>query len=144
MRVLFLPIFLAISLVSYSTTYYIDPMGSDGNDGSAATPWLTLYHACSIVINPGDTIRVNAGTYYENKKCELARGVSIVGVGDESHIKSHFVTTGVTNGLISLHTLAEGTKGDQSISYIKLDGDMIGTIAIYVLARSNVKIHHCT
>lgn len=144
MRVLFLPIFLAISLVSYSTTYYIDPMGSDSNDGSAGHPWLTLFHACSNVVTPGDTIRVNAGTYYENNKCELARGVSIIGVGDESHIISHFVTTGVTNGLISLHTLAEGAKGDQSISYIKLDGDMIGTIAIYVLARSNVKIHHCT
>lgn len=144
MRTILVLIFLMISLLSYSATYYIDPAGSNSNDGSAERPWLTLSHACARVTRSGDIIHVNAGTYIEKYQSFLAKGVSIKGVGEASHIISHFVTTGATNGLISLETLTEGTKGDQSISYLKLDGDMKGTIAIYVLGRSNVKIHHCT
>ena len=144
MRFFFSLIFLALSLSSTATTYYIDPAGSNSNNGTAEFPWKTLSHACLQVTKPGDIIHVNAGMYLESDRCDLATGVSIEGVGDASHIISHYVTIGCTNGFISLHTLVEGTNGNQSISYIKLDGDLIGTIAMYVLGRSNIKIHHCT
>lgn len=43
-------------------TYYIDPAGSNGNDGSSGSPWADLAYAVS---NSGDadTIIVNSGTY---------------------------------------------------------------------------------
>lgn len=144
MRIPFLLVFLTLSLLSSATTYYIDPVGSNNNDGSYNSPWQTLSYACSRAVKSGDVIHVNAGTYVETNKCELAIGVSIEGVGDSSHIVSHFMTTGTTNGLISLMTLKEGTQGNQSISLIRLDGELIGTIAVYVLGRSNVKIYNCT
>ena len=144
MRIFFSLIFLVLSLLSAATTYYIDPAGNDTNNGTVEFPWRTLSHACSQVKKSGDIIHVNAGTYLETDRCDLAIGVSIEGVGDASHIISHYVTSGNTNGFISLETLVEGTNGNQSISFIKLDGDLTGTIAMYVLGRSNVKIHHCT
>lgn len=42
--------------------YYVDPDGSDGNDGSQAAPWETIQHAADT-IQPGDTILLNSGTY---------------------------------------------------------------------------------
>jgi len=127
-----------------ATTYYIDPLGHNNNNGSAEHPWKTLSYACANALEWGDTIYVNTGTYIETTRCDLAKGVSIVGTGDSSHIISHLVTTGQTNGLIKLESSIDGTDGHQSISYIKLDGQLIGTIGIYIIGRSNVKIHDCT
>jgi parallel beta-helix repeat protein len=42
--------------------YYVDPAGSDGNDGSQKTPWESIQHAVDNVI-PGDTILLQSGTY---------------------------------------------------------------------------------
>lgn len=144
MRVFFSLIFLALSILSSATIYYIDPAGSNSNNGTAEFPWKTLSYACSQALKSGDIIHVNVGTYLETDRCDVAIGVSIEGVGDASHIISHYVTSGNTNGFITLESLVEGTIGNQSISNIKLDGDLKGTIAMYVLGRSNVKIHHCT
>lgn len=44
------------------TTYYVDPAGDDGNDGSEATPWATLEYAFNN-ISDGDTLELAAGTY---------------------------------------------------------------------------------
>ena len=144
MRSALVLIFIVASSLASATTYYIDPMGSDNNNGSSSHPWKSLSYACINARQPGDTIYVNEGTYLETQRCDLAVGVSIVGTGDSSHIISHYTTTGLSNGLIKLESLKEGTDGSQSISYLKLDGDLTGTIAIYVVCRSNVKIHHCT
>lgn len=43
-------------------TYYIDPNGSDGGNGSESSPWFSLDHASSQV-GAGDTIIVKGGTY---------------------------------------------------------------------------------
>ena len=45
-------------------TYYVapSPIGSDGNPGSAGSPWATLQHAVDSV-QEGDTILVRAGGY---------------------------------------------------------------------------------
>jgi len=42
--------------------FYIAPNGSDGDDGSSTTPWLTIQHAVDNVA-PGDTILLRSGTY---------------------------------------------------------------------------------
>lgn len=45
-------------------TYYVSTTGSDANDGSLSSPWLTIQHAVDSV-GPGDTICVTAGVYNE-------------------------------------------------------------------------------
>jgi hypothetical protein len=43
--------------------YYISTSGSDSNNGSAGSPWLTLQRADSTPRAPGDCINVAPGTY---------------------------------------------------------------------------------
>ena len=129
--------------------YWIATDGSDDTgDGSYTTPWATLAYACSQVTTPGEIIHVKAGTYTETVQSQLAVGVSIVGAGATSIIKSNYAwSTSWPSTLIAtlrLRSASEGTDGNQSISYLKFDGDSLtGTAAICVSARSNVEIHHC-
>ena len=47
---------------SSGRTFYVAPNGSDSNNGSSATPWLTPQHS-SDVAQPGDTVIFEDGTY---------------------------------------------------------------------------------
>jgi hypothetical protein len=124
-------------------TYYISTTGNDGNSGSIGSPWLNLHYACEQAVALGDIIHINAGIYTETEKCILAAGVSIEGVGDTSHMKLSYNTS--YDGAINLSSGSAGTNGNQSIRYVKLDGQSITSgIAVNVENRSNVKIHHCT
>ena len=74
----------------------------------------------------------------------MALGVSIIGAGATSIIKSSYATdsTGTINVASAAGTPA---NGNQSISYIKLDGNSLAArVGIYVAYRSNVAIHHVT
>lgn len=125
-------------------TFYISPSGNDttGN-GSVNNPWKTLYKACSTATSRGDLIYVTSGTYYESQQCNLAVGVSILGEGDSSKISTIYSVS--QQSAIKLSSSTQGTNGDQSISYIMMDGNSLTAwSAIMVLARSNVSIHHCT
>lgn len=51
-----------ISQSEAQTTYYVAPNGSDHNNGSATSPWLTPQHASSVA-QPGDTVLFADGTY---------------------------------------------------------------------------------
>ncbi len=127
-----------------ANTYYISPSGSDNTgDGSISAPWASLYKACNSVTTSGNTIHVNSGTYVETQRCNLAVGVSITGEGDTSHIIGNFFAIDYY-GVISANSSNQGTNGNQSISYIKLDGNNIAYAGIIVSNRSNVKIHDCT
>lgn len=136
-------ILLPVSFAQAQTTHYISPTGSDGSGtGSVGNPWQSLYKATSTVTTPGDTIFVNAGTYTETVQSVLAPGVSITGAGNTSVIKS--TLTAVFTEIINMRSVSEGTAGNQSISYIKMDGDTLTTSwGICVAARSGVTIHHC-
>ncbi len=128
---------------TFTTTYYIDPSGSDGSGtGSILNPWKTLRKATTAVTTAGDIIHVNAGTYTETLQSTLAVGVSIEGIGITSIIKStetaDFVPIIVANS-------AEGTAGNQHISGLKFDGQATSTaLAILTQGRSNFSIHDCT
>jgi uncharacterized repeat protein (TIGR02059 family) len=141
-------LFIPISLSLSAATYYVSPSGSDATgSGTAGSPWKTLAYACSKVTTSGSVIHVNAGTYIESQQCNLAEGVSIEGEGDTSRIISHYQGAGSYDerASIVLASGSEGTNGNQSISYIKLDGDgLTGYYAIKVVRRINVIIHHCT
>jgi uncharacterized protein (TIGR02145 family) len=126
-------------------TYHIDPTGVDnaGRTGAntAGQQFATLHYACTRATTAGDIIHVNVGEYTENEQSVLVAGVSIVGDGDTSWIHSNVGGS----PMLTLNSAAEGTNGNQSISYIKLDGDALtGHSPITINARSNVKVHHCT
>ena len=54
---------LALSGLAQAATYYVATTGSDTTgDGSEGTPWLTITHALTNVVD-NDTIIVAAGTY---------------------------------------------------------------------------------
>ena len=145
MRYALIMLLLCYSLTLRATTYYVATTGSDSNSGSSSSPWKTLAYAGSKAKASGDIIHVNAGTYTETSQCVLAPGVSIEGVGVTSIIKSHYTSSGSGDGLINLSSSSQNTPGNQSISYLKLDGDnLTGNGAIYVHYRGNVLVHHCT
>lgn len=127
-----------------NTIFYIDTAGSDLlGDGSKINPWSSLSHACSVV-SSGNTIHVNPGKYIESKRCILAPGVNIEGEGVNSLIISHYVSKDEVDALILLRSASPGVDGNQSISNIKLDGDLTGTKAIYGHYRNNITISNCT
>jgi hypothetical protein len=129
-------LFLFCSLIVSGQVYhYIDPSGNDSGGG----PWLTLHYACEQITTPGHVIFVNSGTYVETEQCVLAVGVSITGEGNSSIIHSHLTT----DPLILLSSGTEGTNGNQSISWIRMEGGMTAECPVYTRARSNVKIHDC-
>jgi hypothetical protein len=147
MRKLFIILFLFIGVVQAQTTYYIDPAGTDGggHTGLIADPWVTLSYACTQVTTSGDIIHVNAGTYTETANCNVSVGVSIEGVGVTSHIDFTHAATDYTDASIRLVSGSEGTDGNQSISYLYLDGNSQASYhGVLVKCRSNVLIHHCT
>jgi uncharacterized protein (TIGR02145 family) len=129
--------------------YYIRTDGSDSNTGLANTAGgacKTLASVCGKATAVGDVINVGVGTFIESQLCVLRPGVSIVGAGVTSIIKSHVANTdGANDGLIELYSSTQNYAGNQSISNIKLDGDALqGGGAIYIYRRGNVSIHDCT
>lgn len=124
--------------------YWVAENGSDlTGDGSYARPWATLGYATTQAITPGDVIHVKAGTIYETVQSVLAAGVSIIGAGETSIISSTYVG-GLTMGVLQLSSPTEGSSGNQSISYLKFDGNVTGNVGIVVYRRSDVIIHHVT
>lgn len=135
--------FCCFTTASNATVFYINVNGNDvtGN-GTANSPWKTLYKATSVVSAVGDIIHVTSGTYIETTKSLLKPGVSIEGDGITSVIKSTLSAQFVP--IISAQS-AEGTNGNQHISNLKFDGTNLTTSwAIAINGRSNFSIYNCT
>lgn len=155
MRKILTILLLACSLVAEADKWYIATAANGGSDtdgdGSSAHPWLTLKHAADTVTGAafvGDTIVVGVGTFTETAQINLGVGVSIYGAGATSIIKSNYAWSlawpSTLIATVRLRSTSEGTDGNQSISYLRFDGDnLTATAAICVSARSNVSIHHC-
>ncbi len=143
MRISFTILLLYFAITVSGATYYIDPAGSDGNNGSSGSPWKTLAFACSKVKTAGDVIHVNPGTYYESAQSALTAGVSIEGEGIASNIVSSVSKSNTFTILLSSST--EAANGNQHISNIKMDGNSLTAYgAIKVAYRKNVEIYNCT
>jgi hypothetical protein len=141
-------ILLILSMSVSGTTYYVSQTGSNSNSGSSSSPWATLSYACSRATKSGDIIHINAGTITETAQSNLAAGVSIVGEGLTSVIRSHYDSGSAddkNNALIRIYSSVQASDGNNSISYIKFDGDnLTGRRAIYVQYKNKVSVHHCT
>lgn len=146
MKQLIFILFLFCYATAFGTKYYIAPTGDDDTgNGTSGNPWKTLAYACTQVTTAGDTIYVNAGTYTETERSNVSVGVNITGAGNTSEIICAYEGLQYT-GNINLNS-SEGNpvNGNQSISYIKLNGDTAySKTAITVRYRNNVTIHHVT
>jgi hypothetical protein len=144
-KLLFILLFIPTILCG-QRIYYIDPGGSDSyGDGSAVSPWRSLKKASQEVTLPNSIIYVNPGTYNENDIINISVGVSIQGSSQEQ-VRVESTYGGSGQPLLKLETWNgwTGTYGNQSISGITFDGNMITYAAIYINYRSNVKIYDCT
>lgn len=128
----------------FATTYYIDPAGSDATGtGAIGNPWKTLSKATTSVTTSGDIIHVNVGTYVETVASSLSVGVSIEGSDSSSTIIKN---SGVTTEFVEILTMrsSEGTNGNQHISGLQFDGNLVNYWGIYIGGRSNVSIYGCS
>jgi hypothetical protein len=64
-----LAVFLNFPTIASAADYYISPSGSDSNSGSSTLPWKTIQKAANLV-NPGDTVYLKGGTYYQYTRFE--------------------------------------------------------------------------
>lgn len=138
-------LFILLFFISTSigaTTYYVDPSGSDSNNGSGTSPWKTIAYACSKTVS-GDVIHINAGTYSITSKIVLPVGISIEGDGVTSIITSTTLTAEWTP-LIDMES-SPASNGNQEIRNLMFDGNSLSAAqAIWITGRHNVKIHDCT
>jgi len=146
-RLLIIPLLL-LTLSLGATRVYVATTGNDGTgDGTSGKPYLTIAAGISHA-SAGDTVFIVAGTYSVSAQIDLPVGISLMGEGATSIISSTYSYTAgwpsTLVGTIRLRSAVEGTEGNQSISYLRFDGnDTTATAAIVVSARSNVSIHHC-
>ncbi len=122
--------------------YYVSTTGNDSNPGTIGSPFLTIYHATQVVTSAGNTINIAAGTYSETSAITLAAGVSLLGADSATTIIKSNVSADYTP-LMNMSS-AQGTNGNQSVSFLKFDGQLTNFLAIMIGGRSNVSIHDCS
>jgi hypothetical protein len=59
--------------------WYVATTGSDSNEGTEASPFLTIQHAIDVCAGAGETIHVAEGTYNGTINVEYFAGLTIVG-----------------------------------------------------------------
>ena len=143
-RLLLFTILVFFSITGFSAKYYVSVKGNNKFNGSNNKPWLTLAYACTKAINPGDIIHVNAGTYNETLRANLAVGVSIEGDGiDRTIINTNYVATNSSDASILLNS-SSYINGNQSISNLTLTGsNLTSTRGICINYRNNVSVNDC-
>lgn len=149
MRKIIFCLLLHIPALLRGADYYIAPYPTGNNstgNGSAEYPWATLSYALSqgYVNTYGNTIHLADGSYSESGRLTINPGVSIQGASMEGtiiHLTYHNGTAEDACFYLYSSTL---TAGNQSISYLALDGGNTGGKAILVRRRHNVDIAHVT
>ena len=90
---------LIISFGMLATEYHVAKTGSDQNDGSAASPFLTINKA-AMILKPGDVVTVHEGVYREwvqprNSGADTYSRITYQAAeGEEVWIKGSEVVTG--------------------------------------------------
>lgn len=67
---LYVSLFCAMATTAYAAEYYVDgKRGNDTSNGSSSAPFATIQRAADVV-QPGDTVIIRSGIYYENVHLE--------------------------------------------------------------------------
>ena len=132
--IIFVPTFV------WSTTYYIDTAGDNGDNGGVGDPWASLSYACSQVAAGAHTIHINAGNYdSDTGQCILALGVDIEGA-DKDTTTINFNYSGY---YIDGYSGSDST-GDHEISGVTWIGQRTaGYYGMRFVMRDNISIHDC-
>lgn len=131
----------------YGGTYYVGINGSDSNgNGSISKPWRSINNALKNV-KSGDTVSINDGTYSEGQLV-IPAGVSLTSTSqNNTKVKVQpNISLYANTPFLSLSSASPGSYGNQTVSYIELDGingSFKAQAAILVQNRNNVRIHHC-
>lgn len=100
---------VTISSITYDfvlpTYWYVDTTGSDSNEGTLASPFLTIQHAVDSAAN-GDTIHIDGGVY--NEAVTVNKRLKIIGSGEAP--PTVIRSTGGSGGVIQL--AASGLPSD--------------------------------
>lgn len=135
----------SVALVVVAATHFVDPaLGADTPaNGTKVAPYKTLAYAAQQVQAPNTLIEVAKCDYVETASIKLALGVSVRGDFNMGSKITSGVATNLENNFFALVSTAEGTLGNQSISYLVLDGDNFQrNDAFYIQGRSGVVLHH--
>jgi len=145
-KILIIITILLAGITVNAQKWYVATTGSDTHGkGTLTDPWASVNHAADTVNTSiaagfaGDTIFVQAGTYTVTDTIEVSTDVYLMGSGAGTVLKAGAALRGV----LRYHSATEGTNGNQSISYITVDGDNTANCLVEIYARSNVKIHNC-
>lgn len=130
MRKLFLIIIMLTALCGYSTKYYASPAGG-GNGLTSGTP-CTMAVARTLTV-AGDTIVPLDGIYTISARYNIPVGVSIIG-SDSANVIFNCSYTSANFALES----ATLESGNQLLQGFTLNGNMVGSIGIYMVNRHNV------
>ena len=131
----------------HAAVFYVDVNGSDSErNGGKSTPWKTIGFALTQV-DFGDLISINDGVYSEGQLV-FPEGVSLTSTSqDNSKVRIQpKIPLGLQKPLLILSSVAPGSNGNQTISYVELDGQNGSNNcrwAIKVQNRNNVRIYHC-
>jgi hypothetical protein len=142
----FLYIFFALLIASpvYAADYYADYPGS-GTDCSTGTP-CTIYYCLETKATTGDTCLLKDNTYAVDI-VTVPAGINLKSESEDASLV--ILTAGVSDGnnpMIQLSSDTPGTNGNQTISYITIDGESASydfDHGILVKNRDNVTIHDC-
>jgi Right handed beta helix region len=95
--------------------WYVATTGSDSNEGTLASPFLTIQHAVSAA-SAGDTIHVAAGTYPEASQTTIGKNLTIIGADKDTTIIKR--NTGFTGNYFF-----RVDSGEFNLSGVTLDGE---------------------
>ncbi len=65
-KITFTLLFLTMIFTAKSENYFVSKKGNDSNNGSYASPFLTIQAALNKASRPGDSVLVRAGIYFEH------------------------------------------------------------------------------
>lgn len=134
-----LSLFLVFPSRALAATYYVSTTGSNSNDGSSGSPWLTLQYAETTATN-GDTVNVSGGTYTENDATNhawtVSKGITWVATGSAT-VRASSTATRV------LHITGSSTASFTGFTFDS-EGTRSNVVSFASGSASNKTFTNCT
>jgi hypothetical protein len=103
------------------TYWYVAKTGLDTNEGTLASPFLTIQHAVDAAASSGDTIHVAAGTYDEVGQIVISKNLTIIGANKATTIIKPAQNTGGSGDARGWFLVNAGKEFN--LSNVTLDGE---------------------